>query len=207
MWWVRAGLGLVVAALVALVGLEAVAIRNLQRRVAALEAEPSAFALPGPTVAGARPGVAGATPADEEARTARREAFDAALKERIEAVLADSERQREDERGSRFQELVDAQVDEWAAAERVDAATAAKVKEELRRRGEQFRAMRQDLRDGAITFAEAREELEASREESDAALQRLLGPERFASLQDEVLARMGPPGPPGGPGAGAPPPL
>ncbi len=194
MRWVQGWTLVAVLALGAVVVAEGAVIRNLQRRVAALEAEPPMLgASRGP----ARPEVPPAS--EEDARASRREAFDAALKERIAAVLAETERVREDERGARVQEALDAQLEAWAEGEGVDAATLGRVKDEMQRRGELFRSLRQDVRDGALTFAEARDEIEASREESDAALRSVLGPDRFDSLQETVISRMSPPGPPAPP--------
>ena len=200
MRWLQGTTIAAVLALGALVVLEGVVIRNLQRRVAALEAEPPML---GAAAAGGGVRATGRTEvgadADEAARTARREAFDAALRERIAAVLSEAEQKREDERSARVQEALDAQLEAWADAERVDPDTLGRVQDELRRRGELFRSLRQEIRDGTLTFADARDEIDASREESDAALRGLLGPERFASLQADVLARMGPSGADGRP--------
>ncbi len=194
--WLQGLAWLLVAGLAVVVAVDTVLLRGLQRRVGALEAElatlPSAGLAPVVRTGAARP-------SEDAAREERREAFDKALRERIEAVLADSERRREDDRGARFQEVLDTQIEDWATAEHVDEATVATVKEELNRRAELFRALRQEVRDGSLSFVEARDEIEASRAESDAVLQRALGAQRFTSLEDEVLSRMGPPGPGGGP--------
>ena len=197
--WLQGLAWLLVAGLAVVVAADTVLLRGLQRRVGALEAELATLPAAGlaPVVrAGA------ARPSEDAAREERREAFDKVLRERIEAVLADSERRREDDRGARFQEVLDTQIEDWATAEHVDEATVATVKEELNRRAELFRALRQEVRDGSLSLLEARDEIEASRAASDAVLQRALGPQRFTSLEDEVLSRMGPPGP----GAGPPPP-
>lgn len=180
-WGIAALVGLGLAAGLAFEHLQ---VRNLQKRVTTLEATSSQRAE--------------AATQDEAAREARRQAFEQALEERIAAVLQDvASRKREaaadrpdrpDRPGG--SDVIAAGIRAWAEREGLDAAATDALVQELDRRAQAAKALRADLRDGLLTPAEAREEADAGKAESDAALLRLLGEDRFADFDRDVLARL-----------------
>ena len=76
--------------------------------------------------------------------------------------------------------------------EGLDERTMSRVVDELASRAEAMALTREDVRLGAITAAEGRDELEGLRAASDAELVRILGERRFRELS-ERLQELAPP--------------
>lgn len=107
---------------------------------------------------------------------------DPVVRERLAEAMDVREEQRDAERSQRFRESMHAELEAFASEEGLDAATVAAVGAEIDRRSESFRAVRQDVRDGVISWLDARKDLDELRAASDEALTKLLGPERFERL-------------------------
>lgn len=113
----------------------------------------------------------------------------------IAAVVEQEEARRDEERSERFRASVLDELAAFAEEEQLDDATRQQVEAEFLRRMEAFRVMREDVRSGAISWIEARKQMEAAREASEATLAGLLGQERAEALDERIFGGMrgGPP--------------
>ncbi|MEQ1503358.1 MAG: hypothetical protein ABMB14_14060 [Myxococcota bacterium] len=178
----------------ALTGWNSLRIAAIDRRITALEHAPSKGPPAGKPLAAAAAAKAGPKAGPKAAAAARtrlppgerptaERLADPVLQQRVAALL-----EAEDERrtGDKLLDSMRAQFDAFVADERLDPATEADVLVELESRSDAFRAIRQDVKDGAITLLDARDELAELKLTSDGELERILGHDRFLRLDDRL---------------------
>ncbi|MBX2800563.1 MAG: hypothetical protein KTR31_22985 [Myxococcales bacterium] len=194
-----ASMGLAIVAL--LLGMwNVLALNRIQVRLDGLEAAgpPAATVAPrrddgAPRTADVRERAQAIRAAAEEAEIDLREADlkDPEVRGRIVDVMrAEADRQSAD-RQERFRESLTAELEVFAAEHDLDEGTVGRVLGELQRRSDAFADVRQDVRDGHISFIDARRELESLRGESDVTLRGLLGDERFEQLDAQLWGQRG----------------
>jgi hypothetical protein len=125
---------------------------------------------------------------------------DPAVRERLATLLREEEAAREareeQERSAMFLDSMTEEVRAFADEHGLDAPTAERLLAELTRQHEAFTAVRQDVRDGNLSWFDARKEFDALREERDAAVAGILGEEDAAALTERLWGERGRRGPP-----------
>ncbi|MFM2162246.1 MAG: hypothetical protein RLZZ383_1758 [Pseudomonadota bacterium] len=143
-------------------------------------------------------GPQGAAGADDVpgASTAALDLDDPTVQAGIAAVVEQEEARREEERSERFRAGVLDELSAFFEEESLDEATRQHVEAEFLRRMDAFRVMREEVRSGAISWMDARRQMDAARERSEAVLVGLLGETRAGALDERIFGAMrgGPPG-------------
>ncbi|MEZ4241985.1 MAG: hypothetical protein R3F59_38705 [Myxococcota bacterium] len=188
-WWLRAGAGRR--------GLERLALAGLQGQVRAMEEQLAARPAPEPAPS-ALPDLLSAPPEPRPAAPARRRrpaqeprhrrsrGVGPGILDRIDAKVERLQQERADLRHA--QEQV---VARFAAEEGLGPSTRDRLVEELEQRGEAFEGVREGVRSGRLTLADARVELDEARQRSGAVLESLLGIQAARRLEDELVAERG----------------
>lgn len=115
---------------------------------------------------------------------------DPAVQAGIAAVVEQEEARRDEERSERFRASVLDELSAFFEEEGLDDATRQQVEAEYLRRMDAFRAMRDDVRSGAISWIEARKQMDAARESSEATLAALLGEAKAEALEERIFGGM-----------------
>ncbi len=108
----------------------------------------------------------------------------------IAAVVEQEEARRDEERSERFRASVLDELSAFFEEEGLDDATRQQVEAEYLRRMDAFRAMRDDVRSGAISWIEARKQMDAARQSSEATLAALLGEAKAEALDERIFGGM-----------------
>ncbi len=174
------------------------------RPVGALQADPASPGAVGDRASDPTAGTAGeggrswlgafgaATPRPEPGRgvDAALDMADPEVQAGIAAVVEQEEARRDEERSERFRASVLDEVSAFFDEEGLDDATRQQVEAEYLRRMDAFRAMRDDVRSGAISWIEARKQMDAARESSEATLAALLGEAKAEALDERIFGGM-----------------
>lgn len=115
---------------------------------------------------------------------------DPQVREQVASLLEEVEEQRrterDQERSARFKESMHQELSEFSEEVGLADGVRTQVQTELDRRSEAWNAVREDVRSGNMSWIDARREMEALREDSDATLTELLGEEDFQSLDERL---------------------
>lgn len=124
---------------------------------------------------------------------------DPKVREQVASLLEEVEEQRREERDqertARFKESMEQELADFSEEIGLEEGVRAKVQSELDRRSAAWNTVRQDVRSGNMSHIDARREMEALREDSNAALTELLGEEDFQSLDERLWGDQGRRGP------------
>jgi hypothetical protein len=204
--WVGPALG---AVAVALVGWNTWSLRGIEQRLEALESAAPAVTMKaaGPRGGGgARAGGPQAAPAPTPAQIAQAVAAsgesmgdldlaDPEVQERLATIVEEQQKARraeeEQERSQQFLDSVTEEVRAFAEEYNLKSEDTESVLAEIEHRSASWNAVRSDVRDGNISWFDARRELEAVREESDANLREVLGDENFDALDARLWGDRG----------------
>ena len=161
----------VLAAAALFVGLwNAVALRTLSARLDALSTVPASTEVSAVRAGGGRGGFgAGFVMPDDEALRGAAESAgiplqdddldDPEVRQRLMDVIREEGERQGAERRAQMRDAMLDEAEAFAAEEGLDAATSEALMAEIERRFDAFVAVRQDVRDGAITWFEARREM------------------------------------------------
>ena len=112
------------------------------------------------------------------------------VQERIASIVeADQEERREadrERRSEQFRESMNREIEAFAEENNFDESTKEALFAEMAVRSDNWRAVRQEVQDGAISWFDARKEFQAVREESDAAMTEIIGEEMVESLNTRL---------------------
>lgn len=111
---------------------------------------------------------------------------DPVVKDRLLSALEASQQQREQE-AERLRDTIRDEVDAFAQEEGLDDATLDALLNELDQRSIAFADTRADVKDGVLTWQEAKVQLESLRKESDDAVAQILGPARYQRLNQRLF--------------------
>jgi hypothetical protein len=118
-------------------------------------------------------------------------ADDPEFREKVASVMEAEEERRDAERRERFEESMRTEVQAFADEEGLDEATTTALLAQMAERSKAFRAVRDDVRDGTISWSDARAEMEELRAANDAELEKLIGPERAERLEERLWGDRG----------------
>ena len=192
-----------------LVGWNTATLSDINARLSVLESTPKMAGMP---VARGSAGPAGRMGGgDYNSRMADQNAMSAAVVEALEAeginpqamdlenpdvqeriasiVEADQEQRREadrERRSEQFRESMNREIEAFAEENDFDASTKEALFAEMEVRSDNWRAVRKDVQDGAISWFDARKEFQAVREESDAAMTEIIGEEMVEALNTRL---------------------
>jgi len=115
---------------------------------------------------------------------------DPAVRAQLLALVEEEEQARREERhiarSEAFMQSVRDELDVFAEEHGIQDDTKSQVLVELERRHEEFSSLRHESREGNISRFDARREMDALREDSDAVLSDLLGADDFAALDQQL---------------------
>ena len=192
-----------------LVGWNTMTLSDINARLSVLESAPKMASLPsvrGPAAASSRGG-----PMDYNSRMADQNDMSAAVAQALEAegitpeaidlenpevqeriasiVEADQEERRtadRERRSEQFRESMNREIQAFADENDFDESTKEQLFAEMEVRSDNWRAVRKEVQDGAISWFDARKEFQAVREESDAALGEIIGEDMVEALNTRL---------------------
>jgi hypothetical protein len=184
-------------------------LSDINARLSVVESTPKMASMPVARGAGGPPGRMGG--GDYNSRMADQNSMSAAVVEALEAeginpkamdlenpdvqeriasiVEADQEERREadrDRRSEQFRESMNREIEAFVEENEFDDATRDDLLAQMEVRSDNWRAVRKDVQDGAISWFDARKEFQAVREESDAAMTEIIGEDMVEALNTRL---------------------
>ena len=129
---------------------------------------------------------AASTPETAEAGLTEASLEDPAVRAKLAEVMREEEERAGDQRRELVRESILSEVESFAAEEGLNQATLGSLVSEIERRIDNFSALRQEIRDGQLSWFEGRREMGELRDNSDQALRELLGESRFEVLDERL---------------------
>ena len=130
-------------------------------------------------------------PRDDDGSAEAVSVDDPAFREKVASVMEAEEERRDAERRARFEESIQTEIQAFADEEGLDDATTTALFAQMAERTDAFRSVRDDVRNGTITWSEGRAEMDELRTTGDAEMEKLLGAERAERLQTRLWGERG----------------